>query len=293
MSNFGSRLKEARKKTGITQKDLSSRLGIAQSTVANYENNTRFPGETILREISEYLNTSIDYLMGIEDASQAQGQEAIELTKDIQDNFITSLIEGRGEEAKEIAKSLHGGGSRLTKIITELFIPTLYRLGTMWEREEITVAQEHYSTGIISSLTEFLSEVEPTQRDKKHVALFMTPGDEEHTLSLRFVSQFFKEAGWRIIFLGRSIPLGDLKQVIKEGHVDLVVLSVFSTGSLNSAEYLIQALKNEGGKRRPRILMGGRGVESEETAEKIGADMYLDQLEDLPDRIRDIEDFIK
>ena len=291
MSNFGTRLKEARKKTGITQKDLSSRLGIAQSTVANYENNTRFPGEIILREISEYLNTSIDYLMGIEEALERQGQAMTELTDKERDMFITNLVEGKGEDAKEIAKSLHGGGMRLTEIITDLFIPTLYRLGTMWEKEEITVAQEHYSTGIISSLTEFLSEVEPSKRDKRHVALFMTPGDEEHTLSLRFVSQFFKEAGWRIIFLGRSIPLWDLKQVIEQGEVDLVALSVFSTGGLNSAEYLIEALTNVG--KPPMVLIGGRGLDSQETAEKIGADIYLDHLEELPDKIREIEEMIK
>src|SRR5690554_624105 len=293
MSNFGTRLKKARKKTGITQKDLSSRLGIAQSTVANYENNTRFPGETILREISEYLNTSIDYLMGLEEAIGLQKAERYELTEEVLEGFIRNLIQGKGEDAKEIAKALHGGGMRLTEIITDLFIPTLHRLGTMWEKEEITVAQEHYSTGIISSLTEFLSEVEPTQGDKRYVALFMTPGDEEHTLSLRFVSQFFKEAGWRIIFLGRSIPLGDLKQVIKQGKVDLVVLSVFSTGGLNSAEYLIEALKKEGGKRVPRILMGGRGLDSQETADKIGVDIYLDRLEGLEGMIEEIEEMIK
>jgi len=131
MSNFGTRLKESRKKMGITQKDLSSRLGIAQSTVANYENNTRFPGEIILREISEYLNTSIDYLMGIEETLERQGQAMTELTDNERDMFITNLVEGKGEDAKEIAKSLHGGGMRLTEIITGLFIPTIHRLGTM------------------------------------------------------------------------------------------------------------------------------------------------------------------
>ncbi|WP_409229226.1 helix-turn-helix domain-containing protein [Gudongella sp. SC589] len=293
MSNFGTRLKEARKKTGITQKDLSSKLGIAQSTVANYENNTRFPGETILREISEYLNTSIDYLMGVEETSYSQETEGLELTDRVLENFIANLIQGKGEEAKKIAKAIHSGGMKLTQIITDLFIPTLYRLGQMWERDEITVAQEHYSTGIISSLTEFLSEVEPTTNTKRHVALFMTPGDEEHTLSLRFVSQFFRAAGWRIIFIGRSIPLWDLKQVIKQGEVDLVVLSVFSTGSLNSAEYLVQALRNEGGKQSPKILMGGRGIDTRELAEKAGADIYLDNLEDLAEKIMEIEEMIK
>jgi hypothetical protein len=40
------------------------------------------------------------------------------------------------------------------------------------------------------------------------------------------------------------------------------------------------------------VLIGGRGLDSQETAEKIGADIYLDRLEDLPDKIREIEEII-
>lgn len=292
MSNFGTRLKEARKKTGITQKDLSSKLGIAQSTVANYEKNTRFPGETILREISEYLNTSTDFLLGIEETVVPPLEKRIDLTETVIEEFLENLIDGNGEMAKDIAKKLHSGGLRTTEIISGLFIPVLYKIGEMWEKSEITVAQEHYSSGIISSLLDYLSEVQKRTAGKSHVALFMSPGEEEHTLSLRFVSEFFKEAGWKIIFIGRSIPLWDLRQIIDQEKIDLLVLSVFSTGSLNSADYLIKALKSEMGPNVPKIFIGGRGIDSEEFALKAGADIYLDDIGKLEKKIIKIEEII-
>jgi len=178
------------------------------------------------------------------------------------------------------------------EIINGLFIPVLYRIGEMWEKGEITVAQEHYSSGIISSLLDYLSEVQNIVAGKKHVALFMSPGEEEHTLSLRFVSEFFKEAGWKIIFIGRSIPLWDLRQIIDQEKIDLLVLSVFSTGSLNSAEYLIKALKSEIASNQPKIFIGGRGIDSEEFALKAGADVYLDDIGKLQEKIMEIEEMI-
>ncbi|WP_422487002.1 B12-binding domain-containing protein [Gudongella sp. DL1XJH-153] len=293
MSNFGTRLKEARKKTGITQKDLSSKLGIAQSTVANYEKNTRFPGETILREISEYLNISTDFLLGIEETVIPSSETSTELTETVIEEFLENLIKGKGERAKDIAKKLHSGGIKTTEIINGMFIPVLHKIGEMWEKSEITVAQEHYSSGIISSLLDYLSELQNKTEGKSHVALFMSPGEEEHTLSLRFVSEFFKEAGWKIIFIGRSIPLWDLGQTIEKEKIDLLVLSVFSTGSLNSAEYLIRALKSDMDSNHPKIFIGGRGIDSEELALKAGADIYLEDIGKLQEKIREIEEMIR
>ena len=65
MSDFGTQLKHARKLKGFTQKDLSKKLGVAQSTIANYETNERFPGEVALKEIADCLKVSIDFLMGL------------------------------------------------------------------------------------------------------------------------------------------------------------------------------------------------------------------------------------
>ncbi|MGM0397085.1 MAG: hypothetical protein ACQEP4_08530, partial [Bacillota bacterium] len=91
----------------------------------------------------------------------------------------------------------------------------------------------------------------------------------------------------------RSIPFMDFKDTIKRENIDLVVLSVFSSRSLNSAGYIIRALKNEMGTSSPLFLIGGRGTESEEVAKEAGADMYLDELSRLREKIDEIENIIK
>ncbi len=62
--NFASQLKLLRKKRGLRQADLADAIGVAQTTIANYEQHARFPDETILLKIANHFNVSLDYLLG-------------------------------------------------------------------------------------------------------------------------------------------------------------------------------------------------------------------------------------
>ena len=64
---FGARLQKARKDKNISQEELAKQLGIARSSVANYETDRNFPTTDILDKISKSLDCSTDYLLGISD----------------------------------------------------------------------------------------------------------------------------------------------------------------------------------------------------------------------------------
>ena len=64
MSDFATRLRELRVDADLRQKDLADALGVAQTTIANYEQGARFPDEMNLRRIADHLNVSLDYLLG-------------------------------------------------------------------------------------------------------------------------------------------------------------------------------------------------------------------------------------
>ena len=58
------RLKNLRKKNNISQKDLSSLLGISQSLYSKYESGKKLVPIAILSKIAKFYNTSIDYIIG-------------------------------------------------------------------------------------------------------------------------------------------------------------------------------------------------------------------------------------
>jgi transcriptional regulator with XRE-family HTH domain len=62
-ADFATRLKELRVARGLRQKDLAAALGIAQTTIANYEQKLRFPDEPMLVKIADHFTVSMDHLM--------------------------------------------------------------------------------------------------------------------------------------------------------------------------------------------------------------------------------------
>ena len=58
------RLKELRKKKGISQLRLATDLNTTQNTNSRYETGEREPGIDELVKIADYFNVSVDYLIG-------------------------------------------------------------------------------------------------------------------------------------------------------------------------------------------------------------------------------------
>ncbi len=64
---FSKRIYETRKDLGLTQQELSDKLGINQSAIAKWEAGELEPSLSMLLKISEICNVSIDYLLGAVD----------------------------------------------------------------------------------------------------------------------------------------------------------------------------------------------------------------------------------
>ena len=62
--NTGEKIKQARRKVGLTQKDLAARMDTSQSYIAQYENGTRNAKPATLRRISEAIGCSLQELIG-------------------------------------------------------------------------------------------------------------------------------------------------------------------------------------------------------------------------------------
>ena len=62
--SFGSRLLEARKKKGISQDDLAKILGTKGPAIGRYERDEMKPSIEVAAKMADYLEVSLDYLVG-------------------------------------------------------------------------------------------------------------------------------------------------------------------------------------------------------------------------------------
>src|SRR4030043_1610422 len=72
---IGQRIKKLREEIGMNQQDLAGKLGILRPTISQIENGERKIRADELMKLSEILNTSVQYLMGIEDKPEVVLQE--------------------------------------------------------------------------------------------------------------------------------------------------------------------------------------------------------------------------
>ena len=93
---FSERLKELRKQAHLTQVELASKLGIVQSSYADWERGKKKPTQENLVKIAQILNVSVDYLVGNSE-EKADELDNIEL-------LFRMNSEGLTEEEKEIFK---------------------------------------------------------------------------------------------------------------------------------------------------------------------------------------------
>ena len=67
---IGAKLKTLRKGRGLTQQELSERMGLSRATISNYEVGRRSPHLSELRHFAEFYGVGLDYFgIGTKDES--------------------------------------------------------------------------------------------------------------------------------------------------------------------------------------------------------------------------------
>ena len=64
---MNNRIRQLRKQKNLTMKQLGEALGLAESTISQYETGKREPDIGTILKICEYFNVTLDYLLGIVD----------------------------------------------------------------------------------------------------------------------------------------------------------------------------------------------------------------------------------
>ena len=66
---FGERIQELLKKRGMTQKELAAIIGVTEASMSRYVKNDRIPKGEVVANIATALQTTSDYLLDKEQAS--------------------------------------------------------------------------------------------------------------------------------------------------------------------------------------------------------------------------------
>ena len=83
-----------------------------------------------------------------------------------------------------------------TEINEELIAPALWLIGDLWQRGEITVADEHLATEITQRVLALEQEARRVRDQRKgYRVLLATPSGEHHVVALRMLAGLLLNAG--------------------------------------------------------------------------------------------------
>ncbi|WP_131038711.1 helix-turn-helix domain-containing protein [Clostridioides difficile] len=77
MESLGDRIATLRKELDINQKELATKVGITEASLSRYENNLREPKSEIIVRLAKALETSTDYLLGVNDNTKISKEDKL------------------------------------------------------------------------------------------------------------------------------------------------------------------------------------------------------------------------
>lgn len=93
---FGQRFQRLRKSAGLTQEDVATKLNITSQAVSKWENDVSAPDISVLLDLSEMLNVSVEQILGKEPVADVVISEN---KKDIKSMvFRIKVISGDGDK---------------------------------------------------------------------------------------------------------------------------------------------------------------------------------------------------
>src|SRR3954452_10137804 len=125
-------------------------------------------------------------------------------------------------------------------VASRVILPVLRDIGDRWEREEISVAEEHFATSLLRG--RMLALGRNWGAGNGPLAVLACPPGEQHDLGLIAFGLLLRERGWRIALLGSDTPIGTVDYAVGKLAPDAVVLAALSREPLEAVGEEIREL---------------------------------------------------
>jgi len=198
------------------------------------------------------------------------------------DEYLALLLAGGRREATAMVMQALDAGADIRRIYMDVFQHALHKVGTLWMRNEITVAQEHYCTASIQSAMALMYPRLFQGERKGLTAVAACVGGELHELGVRMVADFLEMEGWDTYYLGASTPDKDVVAALLDRKADLLAVSVTMPYNVHLVKRLIAAVRAEPGLAGLKIMAGGYPFAiDKDLFREVGADATASSAEEV------------
>ena len=177
--------------------------------------------------------------------------------------YADALISG-DEIAAEIAiREAMDADLGTAEIDEKVIAPALWLIGELWERGQLSIAEEHIATEITVRVLALQREAQRVAGARgRHRVLLATPPGELHVVALRMVENLARGAGYDVVMLGPDVPAPMLAAAARHHQADVLCLSSTMPGRRDEVLSVIDEVRELW--PEAAFVLGGRGITVED-----------------------------
>jgi len=145
-------------------------------------------------------------------------------------------------------------------LLERVVAPLAHRIGDLWQKGAITAAHEHFASNVIRNF--LIRHSKPYAISGTTPTLVVaTPAGQLHELGAVMVAAAANDMGWRVIYLGTSLPALEIAGAVLRNQARALALSIVFPGDDPNLPGELDALR----KNLPedvKLIAGGRAAES-------------------------------
>jgi methanogenic corrinoid protein MtbC1 len=205
--------------------------------------------------------------------------------------FLLAVLETREQDAIELILDAYERGVSIADLHEQVMHRVQLEVGRMWQMAEVTIAEEHYCTGIVTTITTLLRARVPRPEPNGRRVITAMPGSETHDLGLRLVTQAFELDGWVAFHLGATTPASAIIEAARDFGCDAIALSTNIILYLRQTADVIAQLRANPVTAELPIIVGGQPFNLVDDLWKlIGADGCATSSMNAPQVVGDLLD---
>ena len=186
----------------------------------------------------------------------------------------TALLEGDPALAFGMVADLMAEGMPFERILFDVLERDV---GASWLQADYRIAEEHASSAAMETVVALLAGSFDMPEEGTHAVVACAEGDD-HSLPARMVAAYLAYLGWRVTFLGATLPADDLGGFLADEQPDALLLSGTTTPNLTGARACVRAAHAAG----VPVIAGGRAFGGDGSrAAAVGADLWIGDARDL------------
>lgn len=207
--------------------------------------------------------------------------------EDLRARYLAAQLSGDRHEAMRlvIADGLERGVS--VRELSEDVVGAAQReIGVLWQRNELSIADEHMATAISNLVLARLYErAAQAPRNGKKILVACVEG-ELHELPARLVADALDLAGFSVRYLGASVPTDSLVDMILTYRPDLVALSTTMSFHITALRTVVTRIR-EATEGRVAVAIGGSACAwSPELGRELGVELTASSARELVEAAR-------